>query len=117
MTTSKNSVHLIGFLGNDPEIKAFSDNNKTLARVSIATNESYKNKEGEWITDTQWHNLIMWGALAQYAEQSLGKGMKISIEGKLVNRSYIDNEGISRYFTDISVNEFYIIKDKVALVK
>lgn len=109
MTTLKNSVRLIGFLGSNPEIKTFSDD-KTLARVPLATNESYKNKEGEWVTDTQWHNLVMWGPLVQFAEKSLEKGMEIAVEGKLINRTYTDMEGVTRQFTDIRVNEIHIIK-------
>lgn len=111
MTVLKNSVRLIGFLGSDPEIKTFGDN-RTVARVSIAINDSYKNKEGEWVTDTQWHNLVMWGAQAQFAEKKLEKGSEILVEGKLINRSYTDFEGVTRYFTDIKVNEIQIIKNK-----
>lgn len=104
MNSLKNSVRLVGFLGNDPEIKKYGEN-KRLARVSIAINDRYKNKEGEWVSDTQWHNLTMWGRQAVFAEKSLEKGDEIAIEGKLVNRAYVDKEGITRYFTEIIVNE------------
>ena len=104
----------MGFLGNDPEIKKYGDN-KSLARVSIATNERYKNKEGEWVSDTQWHNLVMWGRQAVFAEKSLEKGTEVAIEGKLVNRAYIDKEGITRYYTEVVVNEVlsFTRKEKV----
>jgi single-strand DNA-binding protein len=114
MNSLKNSVRLMGFLGNDPEIKRYGDN-KSLARVSIATNERYKNKEGEWVSDTQWHNLVMWGRQAVFAEKSLEKGTEVAIEGKLVNRAYIDKEGITRYYTEVVVNEVlsFTRKEKV----
>lgn len=114
MNSLKNSVRLVGFLGNDPEIKKYGDN-KSLARVSIATNERYKNKEGEWVSDTQWHNLVMWGRQAVFAEKSLEKGSEIAIEGKLVNRPYIDKDGITRYYTEVVVNEIltFTRKEKV----
>jgi len=86
MNSLRNSVRLVGNLGMDPEVKTF-DTNKKLARVSIATNESYKNDKGEKITETQWHNLIMWGQQAKFAEEYLKKGDEIAIEGKLANRN------------------------------
>ena len=106
MGTLKNSVRLTGFLGNKPNVKKFGDN-KSLARVAIAVNERYKNQAGEWLTDTQWHNLVLWGRQAVFAEKSLDKGSEVSVEGKLINRSYVDREGITRYITEIIVNEVY----------
>jgi single-strand DNA-binding protein len=105
MYTLKNSVRLVGNLGMDPEVKTF-DVNKKLVKVSIATNESYKNDKGEKITETQWHNLIMWGAQANLAEQYLKKGDEVAIEGKLSNRSYVDKDGNKRYVSEVVVNEF-----------
>ncbi len=105
MNTLKNSVRLVGNLGMDPEVKTF-DVNKKLAKVSIATNESYKNDKGEKITETQWHNLIMWGAQANLAEQYLKKGDEVAIEGKLSNKSYVDKDGNKRYVSEVVVNEF-----------
>ena len=105
MNTLKNSVRLVGNLGMDPEIKSF-DNNRKLAKIAIATNESYKNDKGEKITDTQWHNLVLWGAQAKLAEDLLKKGDEIAIEGKLASRSYVDKDGNKRYVTEVVVNEF-----------
>ena len=105
MNTLKNSVRLVGNLGMDPEVKSF-DNNRMLAKISIATNESYKNDKGEKITDTQWHNLVLWGAQAKLAEDLLKKGDEIAIEGKLASRSYVDKDGNKRYVTEVVVNEF-----------
>lgn len=102
-TSMQNSVRLTGFLGNDPEIVKFGGN-KSLARVSLATSDYYKNKSGDWITETQWHQLVMWGKQAEIAERQLMKGQEISIEGKLVNRSYEDKNGIIRYVTEVVVN-------------
>ena len=102
-TSMQNSVRLTGFLGSDPEIVKFGDN-KSLARVSLATSDYYKNKSGDWITETQWHQLVMWGKQAEIAERQLMKGQEISIEGKLVNRSYEDKNGIIRYVTEVVVN-------------
>ncbi|MFC3199682.1 single-stranded DNA-binding protein [Parapedobacter deserti] len=104
MNTLKNSVRLTGFLGSDPEVKTFN-NNKSLARVSIATNERYRNGQGEWVTDTQWHNLVFWGRQAAFAQKSLTKGSEIAIEGKLVNRQYVDKDGVTRHITEITVSE------------
>lgn len=92
----------MGFLGNDPEIKNF-ENNRKLARLSLATNESYKNNEGNWVVDTQWHNLVLWDKQAHFAENKLTKGSEVSIEGRLVNRWYTDKEGMQRYVTEIVV--------------
>jgi single-strand DNA-binding protein len=96
MNTLRNSVRLVGNLGMDPEVKTF-DTNKKLARLSIATNDSYKNDKGERITDTQWHNLVFWGAQAKLAEDLLKKGDEVAIEGKISNRSYVDKDGVKRY--------------------
>ena len=105
MNTLRNSVRLVGNLGMDPEVKSF-DNNRKLAKVSIATNETYKNDKGERITDTQWHNLVAWNAQAKFAEDFLKKGDEIAIEGKLSSRSYVDKDGNKKYVTEVVVNEF-----------
>jgi single-strand DNA-binding protein len=105
MNTLRNSVRLVGNLGMDPEVKSF-DNNRKLAKISIATNETYKNDKGEKITDTHWHNLVLWGTQAKFAEDFLKKGDEIAIEGKLSSRSYVDKDGNKKYTTEIVVNEF-----------
>lgn len=105
MNSLRNSVRLVGNLGMDPEIRAL-DNNRKMARVSIAVNESFKNDKGERITDTQWHSLVMWGQQAKFAEDYLKKGDEIAIEGRLSTRSYTDKDGNKRYVTEVVVNEF-----------
>src|SRR6185437_7420821 len=97
MNSLRNSVRLVGNLGMDPEVKSF-DNNKKLAKLSLATSESYKNDKGEKVTETQWHNLVLWGNQAKFAEEGLKEGDSIAIEGKLTNRNYTDKDGIKRYF-------------------
>jgi len=105
MNSLKNSVRLVGNLGTDPEVKIF-DGNKKLTKLSLATNDSYKNDKGERITETQWHNLVVWGVQAGIAGDILKKGDEVVIEGKLSNRSYIDKDGNKRYATEVVVHEF-----------
>lgn len=112
MTTLKNSVQLIGRLGNDPEIRNF-DSGKKMASFSLATNESYFNNKGEKVEDTQWHNIVVWGKKADVVENYLKKGAEIAIEGKLVNRSYESN-GSKKYITEISLNELLMLGKKLA---
>ena len=111
MSTLKNSVRLVGNLGMDPEVKSF-DNNRKLAKLSLATNETYKNDKGERITDTQWHSLILWGTQAKFAEDFLKKGDEVAVEGKLSSRSYVDKDGNKRFVTEIVVNEFLKLGNK-----
>lgn len=108
MNSIKNKVTLIGNLGNAPEVKSL-DNNKKLVRISLATSEVYKNKKGEKVTDTTWHNVILWSPLAEIAEKYLKKGSEVAIEGKLVNRNYTDKDGIKRYITEIQANEMVML--------
>ncbi|MGF7082720.1 single-stranded DNA-binding protein [Mucilaginibacter sp. UYCu711] len=111
MNSLKNSVRLVGNLGMDPEIKTF-DTNKKLAKLSLATSESYKNDKGEKITDTQWHNLVIWGAQAKIAEDVLKKGDEIIIEGRINNRNYLDKDGNKKYTSEIVVNEFLKVSNR-----
>ena len=111
MTSLKNSVKLIGFLGGTPEIKS-TDSGQKLARFSVATNEKYQNSKGEIVRETQWHNLIAWGKVAEIVEKFLNKGSEVAIEGKLLNRSYEDKDGIKRYVSEVQVNELLLIGSK-----
>ena len=112
MYALKNKVQLIGNLGNAPEVKTL-DGGKKMARFSIATNESYRNAKGEKITETQWHNMIAWGKVAEIAEKYLTKGKEVVVEGKLVNRSYTDKDGNKKYITEVQVNELLMLGEKV----
>jgi single-strand DNA-binding protein len=109
MKSLRNSVHLIGRLGKDPEVKVF--NNRKKATFSIATTDSYKNQKGEKVEDTQWHNIVIWGSLAGVVEKYLKKGQEIAVEGKLVHRVYEAN-GEKRYSTEINVNDMLMLSAK-----
>lgn len=108
MSTLRNKVQLIGYLGNDPEIINL-ESGKTLAKFSMATNDNYTNNKGEKVTDTQWHNVVAWGKTAEIIEKYVSKGKEIAIEGKLTSRSYDDKEGNKRYITEIVCNELLMI--------
>ncbi len=107
----RNKVTLIGNLGQNPEVKELNGGKK-VAKFSLATCESYRNKAGEKITDTQWHNLIAWGKTAEIVEKYVKKGSEIAIEGKLLNRNYTDKDGVKRYVTEIQVNELVMLGGK-----
>lgn len=111
MYTIKNKVQLIGNLGNAPELKTI-ESGKKLARFSVATNESYVNAKGEKVKETQWHNLVAWGKLADVVEKYLNKGSEVVVEGKLLTRSYNDKEGNKKYITEIEVNELLMLGGK-----
>ncbi|MES2331923.1 MAG: single-stranded DNA-binding protein [Bacteroidota bacterium] len=111
MNAMKNKVQLIGHLGQAPEIKALTDGKK-VAHLRVATNENYKNAKGEKVTETQWHNVVAWGKLAEIAEKYLVKGIEVAIEGKLINRNYTDKQGVKRDVTEIQANELLILTKK-----
>ncbi len=113
MTTMKNSIQLIGNVGRDPEITKTSSGAK-VGKVSLATNESYKDKNGEWTEETQWHNLVAWGNLADYMENHITKGAYIGIRGKLRYRKYTNKEGQPQMRTEILVQEFLNPEKKTA---
>jgi single-strand DNA-binding protein len=113
MKSLRNSVQLIGNLGMDPEVKQVSNGNK-MARFSIATSETYKNQKGEKVTDTQWHNLVIWGGLAEVAEKYLKRGNQIAVEGRLETNSYDDKDGNRKFFTQIKVNDLVMLNNKAS---
>ena len=108
MSTLRNKVQLIGNVGNEPEILHL-ESGKILDKFSVATNESYKNANGEKITDTQWHNVVAWGKTAELVENYVPKGKEVGIEGKLTSRSYEDKEGVKRYVTEIVCSELLLL--------
>ena len=111
MSTLRNKVQLNWNLGNHPEIITL-ENEKKLAKFSIATNESYKNSQGEKVTDTQWHNIVAWNKTAEIIEKYLEKGSEVAVEGKLTSRSYETKEGEKRYVTEVVVNELLMLGKK-----
>ncbi|MEQ8882641.1 MAG: single-stranded DNA-binding protein [Cytophagales bacterium] len=106
----RNNASIIGNLGQDPEVRTF-ESGKKLATFTVATNETYTNNKGEKVTDTQWHNISVWGKQAENVEKILKKGSFVSLNGKLVNRSY-EKDGETRYVTEIQMNEFLSLDKK-----
>jgi single-strand DNA-binding protein len=107
MNTLRNKVSLIGRLGQNPEMQNVGKEFK-LAKFSLATNENYKDKNGKWVDNTQWHNLKAWGKTAERIVQYGSKGQEIMIEGRIVNGSY-EKGGEKRYTTDVEVTDFLIL--------
>jgi len=100
MNDLRNRVQLIGNLGMDPEMVKL-ENGRKLAKFSLATSQSYYDNRGEKVTDTQWHNIVAWGNLADRSEKLLKKGANVTIEGRIAYRDYEDKEGQKRYITEI----------------
>ena len=113
MNTLRNKVQIIGHLGAAPEVKTL-DNGNAIAKMRIATNEAYKNAQGEKITDTQWHNVVAWGKTAEIAGKYLQKGSEVMIEGRLQYREYTGNDGQKRIAAEIVVNELMMMDKKQA---
>ncbi len=111
MSTLRNKVQLIGNVGNDPEIKTF-DGNKKLAKLTIATNETFTNDKGEKVTETQWHRLSAWGKTADIIEKFVPKGKEIAIQGKLTHSSYDDKNGEKKYITEVIISDLLLLGGK-----
>lgn len=105
-----NKVILIGNLGKDPEITVGSNTVKRCS-FSLATTETYTDKNGQRVDNTEWHNIVLWGNLAEIAEKFLKKGSPIYLEGKIRNRSYEDN-GVRKYITEIRGDNFLMLGGK-----
>lgn len=95
-----NKVILIGRVGADPEVK-YLEGGVAVANLRLATTESYKNKNGERVEQTEWHSIVLWRGLAQVAENYVKKGMLLYIEGRIRSRSWDDQNGVKRYITEI----------------
>lgn len=106
-----NKVTLIGNMGKDPEVRRL-ENGTAVARLTVATNESYRDKSGEWQTVTEWHNVICWRYLAERAETQLKKGSLVYVEGKLTTRKWQDKDGNDRYSTEVVANTFRSLERK-----
>lgn len=105
-----NKVTLIGNLGGDPEIRTL-ENGTPVGRFSLATNENYKDKSGEWQTQTEWHNVVVWRELAERAK-NLKKGTLVYVDGKISYRKYTDKDGVEKYQTDIVANTFRMLEKR-----
>ena len=108
MNNLKNRVQLIGHVGNDPEIKTL-EGGKKLANITLATNDYYKNAQGERVEQTEWHRLTAWGATTDLIEKYVSKGKEIAIDGKLTHRSYDDKNGEKRFVTEVTINELVLL--------
>jgi single-strand DNA-binding protein len=108
MNALRNKVQLIGRLGQDPEIISFADGNK-MAKFSLATDDSYKDKNGAKVERTDWHNVVVKGGLVNIVENYVNKGKEVAIEGKLTTRSYETKEGEKRYITEVVCNELLLL--------
>ena len=106
---SVNKVILLGYVGKDPEIKEFE--NGKVAKMTIATTEKgYKLKSGKDVPDrTEWHNIMLWGGLAEVAEKYINKGMQVYIEGKIQTRSWADKEGVTHYITEVVASDLQML--------
>ncbi len=107
----RNKVQLIGHVGKQPEVRVLESGN-TLAKFNVATNETYLNNQGEKVTNTTWHSMVAWGKLAELCDKLLKKGTEVVIEGKLINQTYDNEEGVRKYITEIQVNEFVLVGSK-----
>jgi single-strand DNA-binding protein len=108
MNQLRNKVQLIGNLGKDVDFKKL-ESGQTLARVSLATKDVFKNHKGEKIVDTQWHTLVGWGKTAENMNVFLKKGKQVAINGQLRHRTYEDKEGVKKYVSEIWVSEFMLL--------
>jgi single-strand DNA-binding protein len=100
---------LIGRLGKDPEVKRL-ENGAAVAKFTMATDESYKDKDGNKVEQTEWHNVVCWRTQAEMAEKYLKKGMLIFVEGKLTHREYQDKDNQKRHFTEVVANTFRMLE-------
>jgi len=103
-----NKVILLGNLGKDPEIRHL-ENGRAVTNFTLATSEVYKNKEGNKVTTTEWHNVVLWTPLAEVAQKYLKKGNQVYIEGKVTTRQYDDKDGVKRYVTEIVGREMTLV--------
>ncbi|OFY66365.1 MAG: single-stranded DNA-binding protein [Bacteroidetes bacterium RBG_19FT_COMBO_42_7] len=112
MNNLRNRVMLIGNLGQDPEIKTL-ESGKKVAHFTIATNDAYKNTDGQKIEETTWHNIVAWNGLAERAGKFLKKGREVAVDGRLVYRSYEDKKGVTKYTTEIVLNEILLLRSSI----
>jgi len=110
MNVLRNSVRLIGNLGQDPDTKTL-ENGKKVTHFTLATDESYKNADGQKVSEATWHNIVAWNGLADRAERFLKKGNEVAVEGRLVYRTYEDKKGATRYITEVVLNEILLLRN------
>ena len=108
MKSIKNRIQLIGRVGKDPEFRLL-DSGKNVVNFSMATSDSYKNASGEKAIDTQWHQVVAWGGLAEIADKYLRKGSEVAVQGKLIHRNYEGPDGNRRYVSEIIADEILLL--------
>lgn len=110
MSSLANRVTLIGNLGQDPETKT-TESGKKLVHFTLATKDGFKNAEGQRVNETTWHNIIAWNGLADVAGKFLKKGNEVAVEGRIVYRSYEDKKGVTKYITEIVLNDLELLRN------
>lgn len=108
MEKTINKVELNGFVGINPEVRTMPNGNKIL-KFSLATSQSYKDREGQWVRDTTWHNIVMWNKMAEAASTDVKKGVRINVTGRLASHSYTNKEGNKKYSTEIIAASYEIV--------
>lgn len=108
-----NKALILGNLGKDPEVRHL-ESGKAVANFSLATSEAYNNKQGDKVTNTEWHNIVLWSPLAEIAEKYLKKGNQVYIEGKITTRSYDDKDGVTRYVTEVVGRDLTLLSNNNA---
>jgi single-strand DNA-binding protein len=111
MNTLRNNVKLIGHLGQDPELRNFEKGNK-MATFSLATGDSYTDKEGNKKDQTEWHHIVTWGTLAELSEKYLKKGREVAIDGRLTYRTWEDKNGVKHTSAEVVASELLFIGAK-----
>jgi single-strand DNA-binding protein len=108
---SINKVILVGNVGKEPVVRYF-DKGVAKATFPLATSETYTNQQGETITSTEWHNIVLWRSLAEVAEKTVKKGTQVYIVGKIKTRSYVDKDGVNKYITEILADTLLVLEKK-----
>jgi len=115
MNALRNKASLIGNLGMDPETKTL-EGGKKVTHFTLATSDGYKNAEGQRVSETTWHNIVAWNGLADIADKFLKKGHQVAVEGRIVYRTYEDKNGITKYVTEIVLNDLMLLRNGKAQV-
>ena len=108
MSSLKNRAILIGRLGRDPETKTI-ENGKKVTHFTLATDDSFKNADGQKVSEATWHNITAWNGLADVADRFLKKGREVAVEGRIVYRSYEDKKGVMKYITEIVLDDLVLL--------
>jgi single-strand DNA-binding protein len=108
MNSLKNRVILIGRLGHDPETKTI-ESGKKVTRFTLATDDHYKNADGQKISEATWHNIVAWDHVADISDRFLKKGREVAVEGRIVYRSYEDKKGVTKNITEIVLDDIVLL--------